>query len=383
MARYRDSATGTEDACPGAWFDCHLVKGIRAFRGQFGFFRYSALEQYAPVLECVAAECKPVNLVLGSNVTDPLTHEDVMSVWQLMASGNDVCHLTVVAYNNELFHPKVAHVVHADEKEAAMVGSANLTSAALGRNVEAWIEASSGTSEDDVMLAEIVRATDWWHSANESGVFQVKSAADADRLLDEGILIREAQREMSSTSHTTATVARGSRSRRWSPSSSMRVAETEGERLDAGTDSVQLLRWCKRLRKSDAQQTVAGTNPTGTLRLARAGHDIDKNTWFREQLFGSATWVSTSRGGKEFEEAHVTFNVELPGRKADQQVLLVDHAPHRAAGQNNVVTLIHWGTALGQWLPRNDQTDKWVVIERGNEDEHQLRIEDTKPSWAP
>ena len=383
MHRFKDSATGAEDACPGAWFDSHLVEGIRAFRGQFGFFRYSAFQQYAPVLERVAAAHMPVNVVLGSNVTDPLTYEDVMSIWGWMA-GHEACHLTVVAYRDVLFHPKVAHVVRADGRGSAMVGSANLTSAALGANVEAWIEVFSGTPEDDGMLAEIVRATDWWHSADEGGVFQVNSSVDASRLLKEGILIRTAQRWTSSSSRATADAARGSRRRRWRPSSSPKeIVEAEGEQLDAGVDSMRVLRWCKQLSRSDALQTAGGTNPTGTLRLGRARHHIDQNTWFREQLFGTATWVSISRRGKDYEEAHIVFDVEFSGRDYGQQVLLVDHAPHREAGQNNVVTLIHWGPELGQWLRGNDQTDKWVVIERDDQGEYQLRIEDTAPIWAP
>ena len=308
-----------------------------------------------------------------------------MSIWDCMARG-DACHLTVVAYGSALFHPKVAHVIRADGAEAAMVGSANLTSAALGANVEAWVEVSSGTPADNGILAEIVRATDWWHSSNESGVFQIASSVDADRLLERGILItRQVQRERSSTFRTTAIAARGSRSHRWSAAlSSQEIAEEEGEQLDDGTDPTSIVRrWCKKLSRSDALQTGTGTNPTGTLRLARARHQIDQNTWFREQLFGSARWVSVSRRNKAYKEAHITFNVEFPGRDVDQQDLLVDHAPHRAAGQHNVVTLLHWGATLGQWLRGHNQAGNWVIIECDDRDEHWLRIEDTAPSWAP
>ncbi len=307
-----------------------------------------------------------------------------MSILDCMAKG-DACHLTVVAYGNALFHPKVAHVIRADGAEAAVVGSANLTSAALGANVEAWVEMSSGTPADNGVLAEIVRATDWWHSSNESGIFQIASSIDADRLQKQGVLITQrTQRERSSTFHAPSIAARGSRGRRWGPLLSKEIAEEEGERLDDRADPSPIIhRWCKKLSRSDALQTATGTNPTGTLRLGRARHQIDQNTWFRELLFGSAKWISISRRGKEYEEAHVTFNVEFPERDSDQQVLLVDHAPHREAGQNNVVTLIHWGLTLGQWLQGNDQTDKWVVIERDDEGEYRLRIEDTEPIWAP
>lgn len=53
-------------------------------------------------------------------------------------------HLTVVALRNALYHPKIFHVVGSDRSMAAMIGSANLTVAALGTNVEAWVEVESG-----------------------------------------------------------------------------------------------------------------------------------------------------------------------------------------------------------------------------------------------
>lgn len=102
MLRYRDSGTGGDDVCPGAWFDDHVIDGIRAFRGQFGFFRYGALSKYAPVLQQLAAAGRPVNLVLGSNVTDPLTIEDVESVLAI-TTGGAASHLTVVALQTPSF----------------------------------------------------------------------------------------------------------------------------------------------------------------------------------------------------------------------------------------------------------------------------------------
>ena len=137
--RFQDSATGDPDVCPGDWFDEHLIKGARAFRGQFGFFRFSALIKYAPVLTSMATSGKPVRLVLGSNVTDPLTMEDVESVLSITTAGAE-SGLTVVALHDALFHPKVAHVVRSDGSAVAIVGSANLTVAALGTNVDGAVE---------------------------------------------------------------------------------------------------------------------------------------------------------------------------------------------------------------------------------------------------
>ena len=386
--RFRDSATGDPDACAGEWFDEHLVAGVRAFRGQFGFFRFGALTKYVPALTSLAESGGPVRFVLGSNLTDPLTMEDVESVLSITAAGKEGT-LTVVALRDALFHPKVAHVVQADGAAAAMVGSANLTAAALGANVEAWLELSSYTATTKAALTQIERATDWWHTASEPGVFQVHSLDDARQLQADGLLIgRSAQRRRSATIRRAATIqgGRGTRRRRWQSSSGVPLEslERESEPFDDAQQRPHIvLRWCKQLSASDALQTSQGTNPTGKPRLGRAGHDIDQTTWFRHAMFGNRTWVTVTRGTKRYESAHIPFNVQMPSAKFGKKTLLVDHAPHRAAGQHNVVTVLSWGAELGQWLREHSQTGKWVRIELDNRGEYRLRVTEQAPHWAP
>lgn len=387
--RFRDSATGTADVCAGEWFDEHLVEGIRAFRGQFGFFRFGALVKYAPTLADVAASGGPVRLVLGSNSTDPLTLEDVESVLSVTSAGAESS-LTVVAFRNALFHPKVAHVVRADGSAVAMVGSANLTVAALGANVEAWIELGSGTAPCRSALTQIERGTDWWREASAAGVFQVRSLADARRLHADGLLIRRgAQRRRDARGRASANGDRGIRRLRWRPPHGVggEPPERESEPFEPTPARTQrggvVLRWCKQLSASDALQTSGGTNPTGKLRLGRAGHDIDQNTWFREVMFGSQTWVAVTRRAKRYEEAHIPFNVQMARTKPKKVTLLVDHAAHRAAGQHNVVTVLSWGTEMAQWLREHSQTGNWVSIELDDRGEYWMRVREQAPRWAP
>ena len=389
--RFRDSATGDANDCAGAWFDEHLALGIRAFRGQFGFFRFSALTKYAPALKSLAASGGPVRLVLGSNVTDPLTLEDVESVLSITSAGPE-SGLTVVAFRNALFHPKVAHIVKADGSAVATVGSANLTIAALGTNVEAWIELSSSTGGSRKALKRIKRATDWWRSASAPGVFQVRCLADARRLCADGLLVkRRPQRRPAPKGRTGAQNSRGTRPPRWRPLDSVAAEppERESEPFEPEPAPVRarrsdvVLRWCKRLSASDALQTSGGTNPTGKLRLGRAGHDIDQNTWFRDVLFGSQTWVAATRGTKRYEAAHVQFNVQMGNARPSRKTLLVDHAPHRAAGQHNVVTVLSWGPEIARWLRQHSQTGNWVSIELDDRGEYWLRVRKQAPRWAP
>lgn len=384
MLRYRDSATGAGTDCPGEWFDNHVVPGIRAFRTQSGFFRYAALAKYEGILRRLATEGRPLSFVLGSNLTDPLTIEDVESVLSVIGRRTS-SRLTVVALGNALFHPKTVHVVRSDRTMAAMVGSANLTVAGLGTNVEAWVEAESGEAQADRVLLGVAQATDWWHTTSVPGVFRVEGVEDARALLADGVLIdRKTQRRRSDTVRRPGLPARLSR---WSGAlGTVEAPEQEGEQADPSSrvgGGVTVLRWCKRLSASDALQTTKGTHPTGKLRLARAGHDIDQSTWFRRRLFGSQTWIAISRGGKEYEEAHIPFNIRVPKQRLRKQSLLVDHAPHRAAGQHNVVTVLSWGSRLGQWLREHSQTGSWITIELDDRGEYWLRIQRAAPDWAP
>ena len=387
MLRYRDSATGAATDCPGEWFDSHVVEGIQAFRVQSGFFRYAALAKYESILRRLASEDRTLSFVLGSNLTDPLTVEDVESVLSIVG-GQARGHLTVVALRNALYHPKIFHVVGSDRSMAAMIGSANLTVAALGTNVEAWVEVESGDAHADHVLQNVAQATDWWHSTSAPGVFRVDSLDDARALLADGILVdRETQRRSGTTFRPSMPGRRGARQRRWiSPLGVADAPEGEGEialasrRAERGAT---VLRWCKKLSASDALQTSRGTHPTGKLRLARSGHDIDQNTWFRRELFATQTWISVSRRGKDCEEAHIPFNVQIPSQRLRQESLLVDHAPHRAAGQHNVVTVLSWGARLGKWLREHGQTGSWITIELDDRGEYWLRIQRAKPDWAP
>lgn len=373
--RFRDSATGDANDCAGAWFDEHLVKGIRAFRGQFGFFRFGALMKYAPALTSLAASGGPVRLVLGSNATDPLTLEDVESVLSITGAGPE-SGLTVVAFRNALFHPKLAHIVKADGSAVATVGSANLTIAALGTNVEAWIELSSSTGSSRKALKGIKRGTDWRRSASAPGVFQVWGLADARQLHADGLLVgRRPQRRPAPMGRTGAQDSRGTRPPRWRPLDGVAAEppERESEPFEPAPVRARrsnvVLRWCKRLSASDALQTTGGTNPTGKLQLGRAGHDID-------QTLGSGMSCSAARHGSPPRTAPsatrpLTFNsTSRWGGRPSRKTLLVDHAPHRAAGQHNVVTVLSWGPEIARWLRARSQTGNWVSIELDDRGEY-------------
>src|SRR5205823_6122087 len=108
--------------------------------------------------------------------------------------------------------------------------------------------------------------------------------------------------------------------------------------------------WSKEMSRSDAQQpTRSGTNPIGNLRLTEAGNPIDHRTFFRRDLFGPANWAPANDSrGNPIELATIPFDIVIAGTPLGTRNLVVDHAPHREAGQANHLTVLHWGTELRQ-----------------------------------
>ena len=113
-----------------------------------------------------------------------------------------------------------------------------------------------------------------------------------------------------------------------------------------------------------------------------AGFPIDHRRYFRYQIFGNQTWSSITRQGKTYDVATVPFEVTVLGNNLGVQSLVIDHAPHREADQNNVPTVLAWGTALNRLLTSSSHIDHWVLIELDIAGVFKLTIQREKPSWA-
>lgn len=132
-------------------------------------------------------------------------------------------------------------------------------------------------------------------------------------------------------------------------------------------------KWSKVLPAGDAQHPPSG-NPTGNLRLTKAGHDIDWLTWFRTDLFRPAAWrTATDVNGNAIERATIPFDVTINGLALGTKELEVTHAPHRESGQSNHTTVLRWGPLLGV-LQEQDYTRFTVSLERMSNGSYRLDI---------
>ncbi|WP_152540150.1 phospholipase D family protein [Microbacterium oleivorans] len=121
-------------------------------------------------------------------------------------------------------------------------------------------------------------------------------------------------------------------------------------------------RWFKLLPRADAQRLI-GSNPTNTMTLTRAGHPIDKTTWFRNELFGNESWAPVPQSARH-ERAAIVFEVDGLGPRFAEE-MFVEHNLRHDSMQNNRVTSIRWGSETRELL-RNvyDLTGYVVTIEQ-------------------
>lgn len=383
MAHYLDTGSNKPEDTAGFWLDSHIKTNLTGFRGQFGYFTYSALSSYAPVLQALLTSACPVHLVLGSN-EGTLQEADLSATFSLMknmASG----HLTVVSFSNALFHPKTYHLTRSDGSALALVGSSNFTESGLGINVEANLSLDTQDGDDNALLQSIALATERWSQSTEKGVFQIQSENDIGALVrDKVINIPVIHSPRPGASGQKSSTELGSRTRLWKPaiSAPQRVRSQStpvGSIVRPSKTRLQSLRWSKQLQSSDAQQVSAGSNPTGKLRLTESRQNIDHKVFFRNDLFGYLSWATQLRGGNPLEIATATFNVTVRGIPLGSKTLMIDHAPHRVAGQGNVPTVLSWGRDLGRLLSQTSHIGDWVILERDGNGNLSLTIQSSPP----
>lgn len=390
MVEYIDSAGGLPGDAVGNWLSAHLVAGLRSFRCQSGFFSLGSLRDHLELLRDVEV----VRLVLGSNAPEQPTAEDIRALLPLLTDSASRSITVVRCSGAALFHPKTIHIIGPDGTAIGYVGSANMTEAGLGLNVEAGVILGP---ESAVALDMMAASIDSWSKRSDDGVIQVHGDSEVDCLLRLGLLVTDAERRAMRVATRVTREGRRPvpglrRVRLWRPTTrgsvpavGKDVAEAALENAAAtSTGAVAVdLRWCKRLKRTDAQQVPKGTNPTGNLRLARARFPIDHRTFFRDAFFADATWAPVERGGSLYEECIVPFHVRVHGADIGKHNLRIDHALHRVADQNNVPTVLGWGPELGRHLRANSEVDNWVVLERIQNSTYTLTITNERPEWAP
>lgn len=381
MITYYDTSTGQR--CPGTWYDENLTEGIQAFRAQFGFFRWNVISNYAEAIRELCGNHGIISIVLGSNSTDPLTCDDLNSLLELMGSG-DNSHLTVIRFKNALFHPKTAHIVRADGTATAMVGSANFTESALGKNVEAWIETDGDDAQSLGLLRSVADGIDFWHHCKDTGVYQITGSDVVDLLLDQGIICDRSTRQSrfaASRRNSGPNSAGGSRQPRWaSHIGHETVLDAPDNYLVSEEEPRMVYRWTKKLSPSDVNRN--SKNERNLLSFTKKGVMPEFGD-IRHKMMHDASWLSQTVGSRFSESTTIKFDVSLPNHSPLIQSLTIDYVPSRDANQNNYTTSLRWNQWFSEHLrslPGDGYVGYWITIEKDSNGKYYLTISQGMPN---
>ncbi|WP_230246985.1 MULTISPECIES: phospholipase D family protein [unclassified Rubrivivax] len=169
-----------------------LTEEVSALRMQTGYFRFGATRALMPLLARLATHDIPTHILIGSNDSETL-YSDVARLFSKLEMPRESAKLGIVQFTNALFHPKVYHITRSDGSQAAFVGSANFTEAAiLGGNVEAAVTLDTRTGDSAKVLDQIAEAIDYWLTGDGiHGVHLVAALADIEALLEAGVLAKQ------------------------------------------------------------------------------------------------------------------------------------------------------------------------------------------------
>lgn len=190
--KYLDTGKKEANQTLTKWFMEVLTEEISALRIQTGYFRLGAAKALMPLFARLGTQDITSHIVIGSNDADTL-HSDVSRLFAKLNMPRDGAKLAIVHFTNALFHPKVYHVTRIDGSQAAFVGSANFTEAAItGGNVEAAVSLDTRLGDSVEVLTQIAQAVDNWLDGELlQGAHLISSQQAIDALLEKGVLAKQ------------------------------------------------------------------------------------------------------------------------------------------------------------------------------------------------
>ncbi|WP_336924190.1 phospholipase D family protein [Aquipuribacter sp. SD81] len=359
----------------------HRLVIVSAWAKRSGFSRIG------PDLEAVRASGGSVEMIIG--ISEGGATRQGLELALQMADRVEVFH----DLGGRTFHPKV-YLATGLKGARLWVGSNNLTAGGLSSNYEAalslncsvdepvvrqvteWIDRLRADGDCCKMLTReslAVMVADGRYRIGDEDARRPAERATEEATEGEGDTDSVTDDEAMATAGLFSPSQTAKRGSRRNPRGA--TGGTSGTQRDTPTqpgeddDEVAVLpaghtiaRWSKLLKRSDAQQTPAGTQPTGALRLSSSGHGIDQTTYFRHEFFDRETWADDLRKpGTEL--ASVQMAVSVDDQALGLMAFRVDHNPNREAGQNNVTTVLKWGP-MNAYLRANDHENDWVLIEK-------------------
>ncbi|MEO6329066.1 MAG: phospholipase D family protein [Ginsengibacter sp.] len=362
------------------------------FTGVTAFASVSAVLGITPLIQAAKAHLQQINLIVGID-QEATSKEALKAILSLQISA-------YIFFQKEqiIFHPKF-YLFEGPAKTKLIIGSSNLTANGLFANVEAGVLLETENQADSNIIAGFKTYFSTLFNLNDPNLYPITDA-NIDHFVNKGIVPNESifrvrhgkapitnninaglQNILNIPARQTSTIPaafKAQRVRRVRATISVPIQVTQQVIIQHGT-----LVWEKNnLPQSDAQQVPAGSAVTGVIRLSDAGfkldgNPIDRNTYFRDEVFGALNWTIRPRVNKPaLEEAAGQFDINILGVSLGINNLRISHDPARIANQNNVPTTIHWGrnSIVMNYLKQHNVTGRTLKLFNPPLDSQNFRI---------
>ncbi len=344
------------------------------FTGVAAFATASAVLGIAPHIQAAKAHLQQISLIVGID-QEATSKEALKALMTLQVSVH-------MFYQKEqiIFHPKFFLFEGANYKKL-IIGSSNLTSNGLFANVEAGVILETENQVDLTIIDGFKNYFSTLFNLSDPNLYPITDI-NIDHFVNKGIVPNESVfRVRHGKAPITTNINAGvpntlnilARQTSVIPTGfkAQRVRRVTGTLIvpiqvtQQVTIQPNKLIWEKsNLPQSDAQQVAAQSAVTGVIRLSVAGFEldgnpIDRNTYFRNDIFGGLNWTNKVRLLKPpLQQATGQFDITILGIGLGIHDLRISHDSARIAGQGNVPTTIHWGrnSAVINYLKQHDVT---------------------------
>jgi len=297
-----------------------------------------------------------------------------------------------------IFHPKI-YLFEGNKDVKLILGSSNLTARGLFGNIESslLIEFPVNDKDGKKLLTELKHYYKTLFNFTDPNLFKItsktiKSFIELGIVPKETVRLRKHGKQLSDKKKAGKLILGIPKRKtvkipntfRGKPKEKKIISKIAKElqiskviKIDANT-----LVWQKKnLPRSDAQQVTGNTAITGVLRLGDANfkfndNRIDRNIYFRNDIFGHLNWsLEHRKNNNPLQVAHGNFIIYIDGKRIGKYTLKISHDPERISGQHNVSSTIHWGPRLNNYLKNNNITGKTLNLYSSLENSDAFRID--------
>jgi HKD family nuclease len=270
-----------------------------------------------------------------------------------------------------IFHPKI-YSFEGEAKTRLIVGSSNLTINGLFRNLEASLilDFDNSDIEGVRLLGDVQAYIQQLNSNLKPLTLELIDVLVEGKIVPTELERKDIQGKQKASEQLDADPSVLAQIKSIFPYLKLLKISSEMKRLKSKKEKIAVneeetfpiirfsiekgaLVWQKHnLPSSDSQQTTGKTNVTGVLRLGQADFKIDnklinKNTYFKEDIFGHLDWIDIPRkNNSPLSETYAHFNLLIDNQDFGIFNLRISHDPERISGQANVPTTLHWGSDI-------------------------------------